>query len=221
MITLVASNKGGSGKTTVSCNLAVAFARLGYEVCLVDADKQGSAARWCTEREEQGHSPKIILTQKYDNLAQTLNSLREKYDRVVVDVAGRNSREMITAATVADVMICPHQCSQLDLDTLGELHDQIVRVRDLNPELSVYVYQSMASTNPSVMDTERQEFESYVSEFPEFKALTSVGRYRKVYRDVMSEGLSVLESKNEQASNEVLKLFGEIYSHANQEAITA
>ena len=211
MIILVGSNKGGSGKTTIACNLSVALAMQGADVCLVDADRQGSAAKWHQERESSEISPSITLVQKYDNLTKTLQSLNEKYDQVIVDVAGRNSREMITAATVADLVIAPHQCSQLDLDTLGELQEQIIRVMDLNPSLQVFIYQTMASTNVQVIKTERKEFEAYVAEFPEFKALKPSGRYRKIYRDVMSEGLSVLETTNKNAIDEVNALHSEVF----------
>lgn len=213
MITLIASNKGGSGKTTIACNLTVALAMQGADVCLVDADRQGSAAKWHQEREATGISLPITLVQKYDNLSQTLKTLDEKFSQVVVDVAGRNSREMITAATVADLVIAPHQCSQLDLDTLGELQEQIIRVMDLNPSLKVFIYQTMASTNVQVIETERKEFEAYVAEFPEFKALKASGRYRKIYRDVMSEGLSVLEGSNKSALDEVNALYNEVFNH--------
>ena len=213
MITLIASNKGGSGKTTIACNLAVALAMQGADVCLVDADRQGSAAKWHQERESSEINPSITLVQKYDNLTKTLQSLNEKYDQVIVDVAGRNSREMITAATVADLVIAPHQCSQLDLDTLGELQEQIIRVMDLNPSLKVFIYQTMASTNVQVIETERREFENYVAEFPEFRALKASGRYRKIYRDVMSEGLSVLENTNKHAIDEVNALHSEVFAN--------
>lgn len=213
MIILVGSNKGGSGKTTIACNLSVALAMQGADVCLVDADRQGSAAKWHQERETSEITPSITLVQKYDNLTKTLQSLNEKYDQVIVDVAGRNSREMITAATVADLVIAPHQCSQLDLDTLGELQEQIIRVMDLNPSLKVFIYQTMASTNVQVIETERKEFEAYVAEFPEFKALKASGRYRKIYRDVMSEGLSVLETNNKNAIDEVNALHSEVFGN--------
>ena len=213
MIILVGSNKGGSGKTTIACNLSIALAMQGSDVCLVDADRQGSAAKWHQERESSEINPSITLVQKYDNLTKTLQSLNEKYDQVIVDVAGRNSREMITAATVADLVIAPHQCSQLDLDTLGELQEQIIRVMDLNPNLKVFIYQTMASTNVQVIETERREFENYVAEFPEFRALKASGRYRKIYRDVMSEGLSVLENTNKHAIDEVNALHSEVFAN--------
>lgn len=213
MIILVGSNKGGSGKTTIACNLAVAMAKAGNDVCLVDADRQGSAAKWHQERESAEITPSITLVQKYDNLTKTLQTMNEKFNHVIVDVAGRNSREMITAATVADLVIAPHQCSQLDLDTLGELQEQIIMVMDLNPDLKVMIYQTMASTNVQVIETERKEFEAYVSEFPEFKALKASGRYRKIYRDVMSEGLSVLETTNKNAIDEVNALYDEVFNN--------
>lgn len=211
MIILIGSNKGGSGKTTIACNLAIALAKHGNDVCLVDADRQGSAARWHQEREAADIAPSITLVQKYDNLTKTLQSLNDKFDVVLVDVAGRNSREMITAATIADIIIAPHQCSQLDLDTLGELQEQVIRVRDFNPGLRVLVYQTMASTNPQVIETERTEFKTYVSEFPEFEALASIGHYRKSYRDVISEGLTVLEGNNKQAAEEITSLYNEVF----------
>ena len=39
---VVASQKGGVGKTTLSLNLAYAFARAGYRTVLIDADPQGA-----------------------------------------------------------------------------------------------------------------------------------------------------------------------------------
>lgn len=212
MIVLIGSNKGGSGKTTIACNLAVAFAREGKDVCMVDADRQGSAAKWYAEREGAGHQPTLTVVQKYDNISTTLRALDDKYDVVIVDVAGRNSKEMISAAAVADCLICPSQCSQLDLDTLEELQQQMDQVKGINPDLAVYVYHSMASTNNKVIEKEREDFLQYLKEYPDFRPLQSFGHYRKVYRDVFSDGKSVLEADNPNAVIEVENLFKELFN---------
>jgi len=212
MITVVGGNKGGSSKTTTATNLAVALAMVhGKDVVLVDSDIQRSASRWHAEREASGLAPAITLIEKTGNISQTLRSLADKYDHVIVDVAGRNSRELITACTVADMLIAPHQCSQLDLDTMFELQQQLISIRDLNPELKAYAYQSIATTNPVLEGNERNEFLEYVAEFDQLTPLTAKSCYRKIYRDVMSEGKSVMETDNVKARDEVMALIKEVF----------
>ena len=212
MIIILGCNKGGAGKTTTATNIAVGLAARGKDVCLVDADPQRSAAKWHQDREEAGHEPKITLIEKQDNITQTLRSLNEKFDYIIVDVAGRNSRELLTGAVVADIVIAPHQASQLDLDTLVELQQQTIRIQDLNPDLNVCIYHAMASTNAMVKESERAEFLTYVGQFPEFQPLKSIGYYRKVYKDVIPSGQSVLEYGNNQAIIEINELISEVFS---------
>lgn len=211
MIVIIGCNKGGAAKTTTAINIAIGLAMQGKDICLVDADAQRSASRWYAERETNQLKPSITLIEKRDNISQTLKQLNEKFDVVIVDVAGRNSKELVTGGVVADFIIAPHQCSQLDLDTLVELQIQIDGIRNLNPHLQVYCYQTMATTNPLLKEKERAEFIEFVGEFQEFKLLESVAHYRKVYRDVMSEGKSVLETSNELAKNEILSLLNEVF----------
>ena len=53
MIVLIGSEKGGTGKSTIACNLAVALALDGRDVVIIDADPQSSAARWSERRAAQ------------------------------------------------------------------------------------------------------------------------------------------------------------------------
>lgn len=211
MITVVGGNKGGSGKTTTASNLAIALAHEGQDVCLLNGDLQRTAAKHHAEREASGIEPTFTLIEKFDNLTQTLRGLDEKYDHVIVDVAGRNSREFITSGVVADQIIAPLQCSQPDLDTLTELAQQIEAMRDLNPELKVYCLQSMATTNPVLRGNERKEFLEYLEEFPTIETLQTVICFRKVYRDCMSNGTGVVETNNEAAKAEIMQLMKEVF----------
>lgn len=53
---LVASSKGGAGKSTLATNLAAYYAVDGKNTVLVDADRQGSGLRWCEKRAHLGHA---------------------------------------------------------------------------------------------------------------------------------------------------------------------
>jgi len=211
MIITIGSNKGGTGKTTTATNIAVSLSLNKKEVCLVDADFQRSASRWNQDRNDALIKPSITLIEKHDNVSNTIEDLSRRFDYVIVDVAGRNSREMITSLSVSDVLIAPHQASQLDLDTIEELHNQLIKIRDLNPNLTAYVLHTMASTNPIVRKNERKEFADYLSDFPTLKLLQSCCYYRKIYRDVMTLGKSVIESNNLIANKEIYNLIKEVF----------
>jgi chromosome partitioning protein len=218
MIILVGSNKGGAGKTTTAITIATGLAaHNNSDVCLIDADKQSSSSRWSSDREcSDNELIHITCLQKYGNLQPTLNSLRNKYDHIVIDVSGRNSRELITGMLCADLLISPAQCSQLDLDTLSELQEQVLRAKDFNPNLSVCIYHVMSSTNPKVAPLNKKEFKEFVSEYGDFLLFDSFSCYRKIYRDVMPDGISVIEQNRDlKAKQEGLELIEEVLTYAN------
>src|SRR5690554_6282640 len=70
---LVINGKGGAGKTTVSTNLAAWLASSGQATVLVDADPQGSASYWASQRTAD-LAP--VFSVKIDNLARTTRSFQ-------------------------------------------------------------------------------------------------------------------------------------------------
>ncbi|MCT9846775.1 AAA family ATPase [Leclercia adecarboxylata ATCC 23216 = NBRC 102595] len=214
MIICVGSNKGGPGKSTTAINLAVGLALRGHDVCGCDADKQHSFSIWHAFRQEQEVKPEITLVQAEGNISKTLLALDQKFDFVVVDVAGRNSTEFVTAGVVADVIIAPHLASQLDMSTIEELKKQYENWQLLNEDLKLYVYHTRGNTNASVKKKERAEFLEFMSEHPELAVLDAVNYERKPYRDSIPFGLGVLELKGrgaEDAKEEVIQLMNEVF----------
>ncbi len=211
MIFLVGNQKGGCGKSTTATNIAVELAVRGKDVVLVDADRQATASRWAEDRQALDNVPPVHCVQKYDNVRETLIDLGKRYEFVVVDAAGRDSRELRTAMTAADLLLVPFRPSQPDLDVLPALQEIIVGARDLNPKLKAVGVITMAPTNPNV--NEAEEARLYLSDYPEILPLKSVIRDRKVYRDAVSEGLGVVEKDNGKAKAEIQLLVTEILTH--------
>ena len=208
MIILIGSQKGGPGKTTVAVNLAVEFARQGKDVVLVDADSQRSAARWHADREEQGHTPRIACVEKLGSIHLTLQDLANRYDTVIVDVAGKDSQEMRTAMTAADQLVVVVRPSQFDLDTLEHMSGVIQQAKDFNPDLQVRGLIAQAPSN--VYNSERTDAGEYLADYPLISALKTVIYERKAYRDVVGEGLGVVEWNNSKAKAEIQALAQEL-----------
>lgn len=208
MIILIGSQKGGCGKSTTAVNICAALANNGRDVVLVDADRQCTAANWALDRSNNEGLPTVHCVQKYENIRDTLLDLDGRYEYVIVDAAGRDSRELRTGMTAANTLIVPFRPSQPDLDTLPNLQEIIIQAKDLNPDLQVFGLITMAPTNPVVHETE--EAREYLQDYPEIRLLNTIIRDRKVYRDAMSDGLGVVEMGNPKASDEFLALMQEV-----------
>lgn len=104
---LIANPKGGSGKTTLTVNIAGYLANHGQRVALLDLDRQQSAARW--------------LAMRPANLApiSTLESRKEdahRYDWLVIDSpAGLHGKNLAHALKLASKIIVPVAPSLFDL----------------------------------------------------------------------------------------------------------
>ena len=210
MIVLIGSQKGGCGKSTIAVNMCADLAVRGHDVVLVDADRQGTAATWATDRSNHPDLPVVHCIQKYENIRNTLLDLETRYEHVIVDAAGRDSRELRTGMTAAHILLIPLRPSQPDLDTLPNLQNVIGQAKDLNPDLTVYGLLTMAPTNPVVHEAD--EARDYLQDYPDIRLLNTIVRDRKIYRDAISDGRGVIEMDNPKAVVEIRSLMKEIFA---------
>ena len=110
---LVASSKGGAGKTTIATNLAAWFALDGKRTALLDADRQHSATRWAEKR--AGMDTAVL---PIDGTRKGWKDrLPSDIERLVVDAAaGDMADELEAVLDKADAVLVPVNPSMIDLE---------------------------------------------------------------------------------------------------------
>ena len=121
-VIVFASQKGGSGKTTLSGHVAVEAERQGYgPVALIDTDPQGSLAKWWNVRSDP--APAFIQS-VFSNLFYDLETAREEGFRlVVIDTPPAVTRAISEVVSFADIVVAPTRPSPHDLRAVGPTVD--------------------------------------------------------------------------------------------------
>lgn len=122
---LIASSKGGCGKSTVATNLAAFHADKGRNVALVDADPQGSSLAWCQRRGEP--LPGVLGLEGARQ--STFAHIPEDTDVVVIDTpAGISERMLEPLLEHADVVLVPVLPSVFDFDASAAFTERLAAV---------------------------------------------------------------------------------------------
>ncbi|ODN40983.1 division plane positioning ATPase MipZ [Piscirickettsia litoralis] len=208
MIILLGSQKGGTGKSTLSVNICAELLRLKKTVLLIDADAQGTSNNWSQDRENTNNLPHLDCLQKYGNIRKTLLELSDRYDYIVVDTAGHDSKELRSGLTAADILLTPFKPSQPDLDTMARLDEIIEEAKIINEELKCFACLNMSPTNPVV--NEAKEARKLLNEFSSISIIPTIIRERKAFRDTISQGLGVVETQHSKAKAEIQNLVNDI-----------
>ncbi|MBA7495967.1 hypothetical protein ES702_06563 [subsurface metagenome] len=210
-VILIGGEKGGTGKSTIASNLSVWLAHRDKDVLLVDTDPQGSVTSWHATRSERKELPTVHCVQKTGDVASAVQDLSGRYDEVVIDAGGRDSKELRSAMLVATRLYIPIKASQFDLWTMQRMDELIDLAHTFNSDLKAFAVISMAPTNPMINET--QEAKEMLSEFEHLQLAKTIIRERKAYRDAVVEGLGVRELTNQKARVEMDFLGAEVYGN--------
>jgi chromosome partitioning protein len=121
-VLVLASQKGGSGKTTLSGHLAVEADKAGIgPVALIDTDPQGSLAQWWNAREAPtphfAQAGVLDLDEALDHLAKAGMKL------VVIDTPPAITGSIARVVAHADLVLVPTRPSPHDLRAVGATVD--------------------------------------------------------------------------------------------------
>jgi chromosome partitioning protein len=126
IVVVIASQKGGSGKTTLCGHLAVEAEATGAgPVALIDTDPQGSLAQWWNAREAKApHFAKVSVLE----LRQALQHLSEiGFKLAIIDTPPAITLSIAQVIQHADLVVVPTRPSPHDLRAVGATADMAER----------------------------------------------------------------------------------------------
>ncbi|MCU7932220.1 MAG: AAA family ATPase [Candidatus Thiodiazotropha sp. (ex Codakia rugifera)] len=186
MITVIGSLKGGSGKSTVTFNLAVWLEMAEAEVLVIDADPQATLSDVSEVRAEEGYEP--ILNIK---AASALS--RKKlagYDEVLIDVGTSDIESMKLALALADRVVIPVPPSQADIWSTQRFINFLDEAVDGDrPDLLAFI--NRADTHHAIRESD--EAAAALVSLPDVRFIKHRLCQRTVFRRSFSEGLAVYE----------------------------
>lgn len=206
MIIVLGSQKGGVGKSTLSVSIAACLLMHGKRVLIVDADDQKSILTWYNSRPE--NLPHIPVTGATGNIKAMLKEHEKSYDYVIADCAGRDSAEMRSGLMAADVFISPLRPSQMDLDVVPHTCRVFTDANSFNESVRGYLVLNMTPTNMFV--NEANQAAEVLKDFPQMTLANTRICDRKAHRDAWAESMTIFETANAKAQEEIESLVKEV-----------
>jgi len=200
----VVARKGGSGKTTVAVNLAVAAWRRGYEVRIADTDPQGSASEVMKARKFEGPSVLRLSGQALFNLERTAPD--SSVETTILDTPAASVDEIGHAIALAQLSLLVVRPTFLDIAAALQTAQILRSLR--KPGLIVLNQAPVPRGGVEPPAVKRALSALRLMQLP---VVPIVLRARAVYQTSLASGRSVEElDAGNPAADEVARLWGYI-----------
>ena len=205
MIISLVSLKGGAGKTTLSINLAVAYANAGAKVVLVDADpNQRSCLKWSGQRPEERPPVTTVSLCEPDALRANINAVHDSCDIVIIDGTPALSELTGTIMLVSDLVLVPLRSSDLDAWAFNDYFlptlKQVRALKTIDCRIVRNALRKRSVVGRDVMEL----IEQY-----DIPVMHRTVGLRTVYEGTLRTGLGVVELEDPEAKFEIEMLHKE------------
>jgi chromosome partitioning protein len=204
LIIALLNQKGGSGKTTLTNNLGMAFNSLNKNVLLVDADPQGSLRDW-NDVNEGALLPVIGLDR--ETIPTDIKSVKNTYDVIIIDAAPTSNKHASAIIKTPDIILIPIFPSPYDVWASADILDLIKarqEITDGSPK--AYFLINGVRTKTTLSNDVYGAIDDYG--IPHIKHTTS---YLEVYKQTAALGQTVFDSMSSvKESNKLVEIAKEI-----------
>lgn len=212
-IITVINQKGGAGKTTTSMQLAGSLSRRGFDVLVVDADKQNTSVRWSSSADEENPFPATVisLAEAGKNIHREIHKQIGKYEIIIIDCPPSVDSPIGGSALVlADLAIVPVVPSPPDLWASINISQLIEQAALMNTDLKSYLLVNRMQPNTSLSKDVMEvlpEFNMPIFEtkFHQRTVFAESGMYGATVHDFGKKQKKAIEEV-EALANEVLPL---------------
>ena len=215
----IVNQKGGTGKTTLSTNLACAFAETSA-VLLLDADSQGSAQDWADNRTQRMMNLDVRGADP-GRLIQNVRLLAPQYAWVIIDGPPGITRTSADAVRAAEVVLIPAKASPFDVWAASDI---VAAVKARQETAGGKPIAAFVITMTKPRTRLGRQIDDALEEYG-LPTLQSRTTERVAYPMTAIEGKSVLDGGDGAARNEIIAMRDEIESlcndHAQQARATA
>ncbi len=205
MIISITSLKGGVGKSTISQNLAVCFAHMGYKTAIVDTDTNASSVHWSGLREEGLPEITVLGLTDSEALRKNIKKIHNDYDIIIIDGTPSISKLVSTILVLGDVVLIPIRPSGFDIWATEKFIESYEQAKMLKDDMRAFFvineYNPRANLN--------NEIKEALNELA-IDTVNTTFRTRIAYGEASVLGMGAYEYKDPKAKQEATNLANEV-----------